>query len=84
MTNREALILSLRIMQPDEKAAYDAAYEAPLDDPWPWAESNQAYWVSCPHHSSSGHPCDGLDYPWSTLTVCGPCIDAWLDEEVSE
>ena len=84
MTNREALIFSLRIMSPDEKESRDALYEGPYED-WAPAESNVAYWVECPHHEGDKDlPCDGLNYPWSILDVCGPCKEAWLDEEVSE
>ncbi len=50
------------------------------------AESNVAYWVACPYrgHEKKSFPCDGLKYPWSTLDVCGPCKEAWLNEEASE
>ena len=81
MTNREALILSLRIMGPDEKDADEAFQEGPWED-WAAPESNVAYWVDGPHLSGTGHPCDGLTWPWSRLSVCGPCKNAWLDEEV--
>jgi hypothetical protein len=81
MTNREALILSLRIMGPDEKDAMSALQESPWED-WAPAESNVAYWVNCPRSGHSGNLCDHLSWPFSRLSVCGPCINAWLDEEV--
>lgn len=70
MTNRELLIASLM----DE-----------LDNPAA-SESNIAYNIACPYYSGEepGHPCDGLRWPWSTLSVCGPCKAEWLDREVSE
>lgn len=84
MTNREALILSLRIMGPDEKDAANALMGSPWED-WAGPESNVAYWIACPYSSGrEGLPCEGLSYPWSTLSVCGPCKEAWLDEEETE
>lgn len=69
MTNRELLIASLN----DD-----------LDD-WAASESNIAYNIACPYYGEPyGHPCDGLTWPWSTLTVCGPCKAEWLDKEASE
>lgn len=68
MTNRELLIASLK---------------GELDD-WAASESNIAYNISCPYYGESGHPCDKLNWPWSTLTICGPCKMEWLDKEVSE
>lgn len=78
MTNREALILSLQSMAEGGKDVFDDGYAS--------AESNVAYWVACPYHNyeKNSFPCDGLEYPWSTLSVCGPCKEAWLNEEVSE
>ena len=81
MTNREALILSLRMMGPDEKDAEAALRESPWED-YAAAESNVAYWVSCMRSGTSGHLCDQLSWPFSRLSICGPCIEAWLDEEV--
>lgn len=83
MTNREALILSLRIMGPDEADSLLALHESPWED-WATAESNVSYHVACPHPYGKDLPCSGLEYPWSTLTVCGPCKQAWLDEEAGE
>lgn len=68
MTNREMMI----------KALMDD-----FDD-WAETESDIAYHIECPHMGyEEGLPCNGLDYPWSKLDVCGPCKMAWLDEEVS-
>ena len=84
MTNREALILSLRMMGPDEQDAEKAFYESPWEDYAP-AESNVAYWIDCPRCAGEANlPCEGLEAPFSTLSVCGSCKEAWLDEEVSE
>ena len=50
-----------------------------------WPESIVAYGVACPHRQGEPNlPCAELTWPWSTLTVCGPCIESWLDEEVDE
>ena len=78
MTNREALILSLQSMAEGGKDVFDDGYAS--------AESNVAYWVACPYrgYEKNSFPCDGLKYPWSTLDVCGPCKEAWLNEEVSD
>lgn len=84
MTNRENLILSLQMMGPDEKEAMAAFERSPFED-FASAESNVAYHVACPHYTGEKPlPCDDLTWPWSTLSVCGPCINSWLDEEVSE
>lgn len=83
MTNREALILALRAMGPDEGDAHEAIMSSPWED-WATPESIVAYSIACPHHDTSGHPCDSLTWPWSTLSVCGPCKEAWLDEEAEE
>ena len=71
MTNREILIASLK---------------GELDD-WAASESNIAYNIACPYFGAGleePHPCHGLEWPWSTLTVCGPCKIEWLDKEASE
>lgn len=68
MTNREMMIKSLQ----------DA-----FDD-WALSESNVAYGINCPYYEIEGHPCDGQEYPFDTLKVCGPCKMEWLDKEVSE
>lgn len=71
MTNRELLIKSL---------------QGELDD-WAAEESNIAYNIACPYYGVIGeepHPCDGEEYPWDTLRVCGPCKQEWLDKEVSK
>lgn len=69
MTNREMIIKSL--LDDFDDSAY--------------SESNIAYHIACPYYSGGEpHPCDGMQYPWSTLDVCGPCIREWLDKEVSE
>ena len=84
MTNRDALIMSLRIMVPDENECYDALCESPFEDT-STPESIIAYHVACPHYAGDENlPCNGLNYPWSTLDVCGPCKLAWLDEEMAE
>ena len=84
MTNRENLILSLEIMGQDEQKSMDALQRSPFEDFAP-AESTVAYSVACPYSAADRPlPCDGLIWPWSKLTVCGPCINRWLDEEVSE
>ena len=68
MTNRELLIASLK---------------GELDD-WAASESNIAYNIACPYYGEFGHPCDELEWPWSELTICGPCKMEWLDKEASE
>lgn len=76
MTNREALILSLRSTVEGGEDVFDDGYAA--------AESNIAYWIACPHRAyEKGLPCDGKDYA-DTLFDCGPCKEAWLDKEVAE
>ena len=68
MTNRELLIKSL---------------SGELDD-WAAEESNIAYGIACPYYGAAiedVHPCEGEQYPWDTLKVCGPCIMEWLDKE---
>ena len=78
MTNREMLIRSLESMAEGGEDVFDDGYAH--------AESNVAYWVARPYHGheKKSFPCDGLKYPWSTLDVCGPCKEAWLNEEASE
>ena len=78
MTNREMLIRSLESMAEGGEDVFDDGYAS--------AESNVAYWVACPYrgHEKKRFPFDGLKYPWSTLDVCGPCKEAWLNEEASE
>ena len=49
-------------------------------DDWAETESDIAYHIACPY-TDGDHPCKGLDYPWNTLDVCGPCKAGWLDEE---
>ena len=84
MTNRDALILALRAMGPDEKTSYDALCESPWED-FATPESVVAYGVACPHRQGEPDlPCAELTWPWSTLTVCGPCIESWLDEEADD
>ena len=69
MTNREEIIMALQGKHDD----------------WAHSESVIAYRIACPHYAGQkGLPCDELEYPWSTPTVCGPCIQEWLDAEVSE
>ena len=84
MTNRDALIMSLRIMVPNDNECYQALCDSPFEDT-AIPESNIAYWIACPYYCGERNlPCDGLSYPWSTLDVCGPCKLAWLDQKVSE
>ena len=73
MTNRELLIASLK---------------GELDD-WAASESNIAYHIACPHIGDEEDvptPCDNASEPpwkWDQIRICGPCITAWLDQEVS-
>lgn len=75
MTNREMLIRSLESMAEGGEDVFDDGYAS--------AESNVAYWVACPYHGweKEQFPCSGVPHPWNTLTVCGPCKEAWLNEE---
>lgn len=67
MTNRENILMALK----DEH------------DDFGWTESVIAYDIACPHRGyEKGLPCDGKEYPWSKLDICGPCIAEWLDQEV--
>lgn len=77
MTNRELIIKALQSLPEDAEDAFD--------DSGATTESVIAYSIACPHTvSETPRPCDGLDYPWNTLDVCGPCIQEWLEKEVSE
>ena len=68
MTNREMLLNAL----------------LDRNDDWATTESDIAYHIACPYRSKEQGACDDLDYPFSELDVCAPCIMEWLDKEVSE
>ena len=58
-----------------------AALRGEIDDGGATEESVAAYDIECPYTSGIGHPCDGLDYPWDKLRVCGRCKLDWLEKE---
>lgn len=68
MTNREMLLNAL----------------LDRNDDWGITESDIAYHIACPYYTEKGHPCEGKEYPWNILDVCGECKMKWLDDEVSE
>lgn len=59
-----------------------AALHDEIDDGGASMESAAAYHIACPYYAGDkGLPCEGLEYPWDELRVCGPCKLEWLEKE---